>query len=272
MLLPLLPGPVLAALVVAPLTWQQLQNASNALVQVANWDLVLGSVTLKNLLLIPVKLVIGRISWDPQWFYLLSAGVLTAAVWYLAWRGSRHYNRMRVYLIVPITLGIMVSFWFPMLQYFRFLFLAVPMSVAIGYGVAHNRWLRNGMIGLFLILSLIYLTFSTFHREDWKHLLISVPIEKPVYMIWEASDPVQYYYSDHPIIDLRRLEPGTDLSVLDPTINRPGVVGTTLVVVPYAAAIHGVAYQDYLDERGYALIEQEDFNGVPLQFWERQSP
>ncbi len=268
-LLALTPGPVIALVAVAPLMFQQLQNAGVALAQVANWDLVLGTVTLKNLLLIPVKLVIGRISWDPQWFYLLSAGLLTAAIWYLAWRGTRQYKRMRIYLIVPVTLGIMVSFWFPMLQYFRFIYLAVPLSIALAYAVKDYPILRGSILSIFLVCILVVQINPAFQREDWKHLLISVPAEQPVYIIHDVSDPISYYYPDHPTIDLRQLEPGAPLEQIDPTIPFRGTTADTLVVIPYAAPIFGVPYDQYLTERGFVLDQQADYNGVLLQFWER---
>src|SRR3989338_6346880 len=74
----------LGLLAIFPLLFQQFSNSKTALAQVANWSLVLGKANLKNLLLIPVKFVVGRIDFYPKWLYYSVAGLWTAFVWFFA--------------------------------------------------------------------------------------------------------------------------------------------------------------------------------------------
>jgi len=61
-------------LIVSPLLYQQWVNSKISLVEVKNWFLVLGKANLKNLLLIPIKFSVGRISFYPKLAYWLLAG------------------------------------------------------------------------------------------------------------------------------------------------------------------------------------------------------
>ena len=58
----LLPGFVISLLIIFPLLVSQYKNSSLMLSSVKNWTLVLGQVTLKNLLLIPIKFIAGRVT------------------------------------------------------------------------------------------------------------------------------------------------------------------------------------------------------------------
>jgi len=71
----LLPGFVLAGILIYPLFIQQYLNSKIALIDVKNWDLVLGKANLKNLLLIPIKFSIGRISFEPKILYYSISGL-----------------------------------------------------------------------------------------------------------------------------------------------------------------------------------------------------
>ena len=73
-----------AILGVLPLLLKQMELSGQMLSQVTNWSLVLGKVNLKNLLLIPLKFSIGRISWLPKNYYYLTGGLWTLIVFGLA--------------------------------------------------------------------------------------------------------------------------------------------------------------------------------------------
>ncbi|MFW5703872.1 MAG: glycosyltransferase family 39 protein [Patescibacteria group bacterium] len=271
----LAPGTILGVLLITPLLIQQLSHAGIALAAVPNWSMVLGTVTIKNIFLIPVKLVIGRISFDPTWLYYLCAATVTAITWYWVYRGSRLYRQMALYVVVPVLLGLIISFWFPMLQYFRFLYLLVPISVLLAVGTAKHLFWRDLIMGIFVICSTMYLLVPGFHREDWKHVLISVTQNQPVYIIPEVSDPLTYYYPDHPQRSLRKFvdlpPPGERTEETLPSSESliAQMQDQTLVVIPYAAPIFGIDYQSALTELNYRLDEQIDYNGVVLEYWIR---
>jgi uncharacterized membrane protein len=240
---------ILVFLVISPLLYQQLLNSKIALASVTNWSLVLGKANIKNLLLIPIKFSIGRISFYPKLFYWVVSGIWTIIIfWKIFLSGFK--NKFLLFLFIfPLTLGFIVSFFTPMLQYFRFIYLIPLLAILLSrknvtvycYGVTFG----------FVAFSLIYLFFPQFHREDWKSLVQSLPKDKPVYMIPSSSDPVKYYSNNLKI---------NDLSLLNNSDNE-------IIVIPYTADIHGLDYKSNLRKSGYVLKNEVSYRELTYERW-----
>lgn len=233
-------GLVGAGLILAPLFLRQWQNSKLMLAEVANWSLVLGKAELKNLLLIPVKFFSGRISFYPKIAYYAVAGIWTIIV------GLKIIRKKQEAAVagITLTLGIFLSFWAPMLQYFRFLYLIPLLCLVIG----KSRLVATG----FLAFSLVYLLFPQFHREDWKTLASEVKADK-VYMIGSFADPVGYYRPNIEILDIRSW-------ILDERVE----------VIPYGEEIHGVNHREILEKQNYRLAEQKNYRGMIKEIWEKK--
>lgn len=262
-------------LIISPLLYQQLINSKIVLSQITNWSLVLGKANIKNLLLIPIKFLIGRISFYPKWLYWLISGAWTGFIIYqisirqLADKDQNDKSKLKninlffYLLFFPLFLGFVVSFFIPMLQYFRFLYLIPIVCLLFGFGASGqaNSNLRGSfLVGGFLIFSLVYLLFPKFHREDWKSLVSSLPKDKPVYMIKASSDPVKYY--------------NNKLKINDLTLLRPDEIGTTarqseIIVIPYVAEIYGLDYKNLLIKAGYRLKKEFSFREITYEDWVR---
>jgi len=212
------------------------------LIEVKNWSLVLGKITIKNLLLIPIKFSIGRISFYPKSAYWLVAGIWTSVLAVAGLTVAKKNKFWLMMLIVPLFLGMIFSWFSPMMQYFRFLYL-VPMAMII---LAKTRW-RWLIGGGLLIFSLAYLINPDFHREDWKSLAKDLGDE--VYMIGTVADPVKYYRPEIIIKDIR-----------NPT-------GGIIEVVPYAEEIHGLDHKLILTKAGYQRIEEKAFRELKKEKW-----
>ncbi|PIZ68176.1 hypothetical protein COY12_00610, partial [Candidatus Roizmanbacteria bacterium CG_4_10_14_0_2_um_filter_33_96] len=125
---------ILITLLISPLLYQQLINSKVALSQVTNWSLVLGKANLKDLLLIPVKFSIGRISFYPKWLYWGIAGGWTGFVMLTiktVFQKTVFIKTVFYLLIFPLILGFLVSFFTPMLQYFRFIYLIPILAIIL---------------------------------------------------------------------------------------------------------------------------------------------
>jgi uncharacterized membrane protein len=256
---------VLGAGIAAPLLITQLQNSALALAAVQNWSLVLGTPTLKNLALVPLKFVTGRLSFDPKLVYYAVGGFSTLLVWGAAIRAGWNHRLLALFVVLPLCIGSVISFVTPMMQYFRFIYLLVPLAVLLALGV-QQLWQRSVLLGIFLSFSLLYLLGSPFHREDWKHVLMSVPGSKPIYMVPSSSDPILYYYPDREIRDIRDIST-FDVSTADRT--QSGTAETEIFIIPYTAEIHGISYVPVLEQQGFARVDQTNFNGVVLEYWKR---
>ncbi|OGK08888.1 hypothetical protein A2767_05065 [Candidatus Roizmanbacteria bacterium RIFCSPHIGHO2_01_FULL_35_10] len=248
----------LTLLLISPLLFQQLNNAKQQIKLIPNWNLVLGNADSKNLLLIPIKFSIGRISFYPKWFYWGISILWTGIVWFLAVKGGLK-NKFLMYLIFgTLGLGIIFSFFTPLLQYFRFLYLIPIISVliAIGGSTEHLKGVRWIVVSGFVCWSLIYLLNANFHREDWKSLVRNLPNNTKVYMITSTSDPLEYYANNIKILDIRYLEEQKSLDKV-------------LYVIPYTSEIHGIEYRTNLAAKRFSLINENSFRGVTLEKWEK---
>jgi len=246
-------GFCIALLLLSPLLIQQIKTAEIGLQSIQNWSMVLGKVELKNILLIPLKFTIGRISWFPKWTYY-GVGILSVIGIFLSvYFGARKNKMLLFFLIGPVLLGLLVSFITPMMQYFRFLYLIPIMCLLIGIGVKKNRFLTYIPIIIFLFFSLLYIFFPQFHREDWKALTQELNSQFPVFMILPSSDPVWYYNPRIPLSELRSIE-GRRLT---------GVI----TIIPYVEEVYGFTHETILEKKGCIRIKEIRYRGLIREDW-----
>lgn len=258
---------LLTTLFLAPLLFQQLLNAKISLQQVTNWSLVLGKANLKNLFLIPIKFSFGRISFYPKILYYMVAGTWTTFVWFFVIKGGLK-NKLLLFLAASsLAIGLIFSFFTPLLQYFRFLYLIPIMSILLSFGLLYrtkfNRsgWIGWMMAGGFVVLSLIYLFNPAFHREDWKSLARSFPAGKPIYMIVASSDALTYYDRNLVIRELTHSASSWQASLR--------VGEEKIIVIPYASEIYGFDYKTVLRKKEFKLTGEKNLRGVSYEIWNR---
>jgi len=277
--------------IIFPLFSTQYLNSRIALETVQNWSLVLGNVTLKNILLFPIKFTSGRISFEPKMIYYILSGFWAVLIGIIL--GIKSYansnsevKKLLFFLIVPSIFGLIFSFNSPLLQYFRFSYLIVFLSLLLpsssdmsedsffrtmpwaplGDGVRKNvvelvKLSNIIFLSGFIIWSFVYLLMPQFHREDWKSLAKMLESEKaPIYMIESSSDPLRYYSPD---IEVRGLRP---LIYVDPSTS-VGMTKKSIIVIPYTADIHGIDYATRLSSSGYANSQTLSVRGITYQVW-----
>ncbi|MCW1949462.1 MAG: hypothetical protein KIH89_003435, partial [Candidatus Shapirobacteria bacterium] len=222
------------------------------LTEVTNWSLVLGKVNIKNLVLIPLKFSIGRVSWYPKnWYYLIGGG-WSLVVFGLAIKQMVKNKKLLWLLIAPIVLGILFSFKSPLLQYFRFIYL-VPIT-ALALAEIKNKWIKLGLIAGFLGFSGFYLFNPSMYREDWKSVAASLANGEKVYMVSSFNDPIVFYNQTILIKDIRTIEPTED----------------KIILIPYGEILHGVDSHKKLENLGYRLKKQNNFREIVTEEWEKQ--
>jgi len=240
-------GTGLVIIILAPLLLIQIKNSKIMLTQVANWVLVLGKVNLKNLLLIPLKFGVGKISFYPKIWYYLVGGIWSLIILILISKNKKESNWLKLFLVLPIILAILFSIKSPLLQYFRFLYL-VPIMVLILAINCDKKWQKILVGGGFLIFSLIYLLDSNYYREDWKSLVKQIENEKNVYLIGSFSDPIKFYNPKIEIKDIKTITP----------------IEKEIWVIPYGEVIHGINSEEKLKSLGYKKIEEKNFREIKL--------
>lgn len=245
-------GLVVAITVVYPLLGLQLKNSGEMLKEVSNWGLVLGKVNIKNLLLIPLKFSVGKISWYPKINYYIVGGLWTLVVWVIMIKNIFKNKIMGVLLLLPIFLGIVFSIKSPLLQYFRFLYL-IPITSLL---LAKTKSIKTIFLlaGGFIFFSFMYLLNQNMHREDWKLLTSNLEDKQKIYMISSFADPIKFY---NPTIQVE------DIKTIDPKENE-------VVVVPYGEIIHGLDTSQKMESLGYKQTEIKNFREVKLEYWKRR--
>ena len=245
------------AALLSPLTLAQFKGSKIALSNVANWSSVLGTVNLKNLLLIPMKFAIGRIDFYPKAVYYAVSGAWTLIVLFGLRSALRKENRMWAFLLVsPLVLGLIFSLFSPLLQYFRFIYLIPIMAIilALPKDSKRNAYKALLLIG-FVGFSMAYLFIPHFHREDWKGLSVSLDGKTPVYMVASSSDPLKYYRKNLKVKDIRELNSLKDEK--------------KVIVIPYTADIHGVNYKKILEGKGFKMDRDFVFRDLTREVWIR---
>ena len=242
-------------LTISLLLYQQLVNSKIALTNVANWSLVLGKANLKNLLLIPIKFSIGRISFEPKIIYYLIAGLWTIFVWFFVVHGGFKKRSIMIIMIITIITAFVFSFFTPLLQYFRFIYLIPIMAILLSLNKNTSMYRYIVIIG-FVVFSSAYLLLPQFHREDWKSLVKGLPKDKPIYMITSSSDPVIYY--------------SNSLEVNELTSLRVNKNEKEIIVIPYTADIYGFDYKKSLSKSGYQQKEIKNFRELSFEIWGRR--
>jgi 4-amino-4-deoxy-L-arabinose transferase-like glycosyltransferase len=247
-------GVISVLILLAPLLLKQLDTAHVGLNVVKNWSLVLGKAEVKNVFMVFIKFTSGRLSWYPKLSYYAVAGIWAVISGMYIVRGSLKHTLLGFLFVAPLVLGLIVSFWSPMMQYFRFLYLIVPMSILLGLTISQTKGIRELFTIGFLIFSLVYLLLPQFHREEWKEMVKHLDAKAPVYMILPSSDPVLYYRNDLTLYELRDVQ----------KMQLP----ETIQVIPYVEEVYGYSHFDILIRKGCLKIEENIFPGpVIFETW-----
>lgn len=244
---------LLAIMVISPLLSRQFIYSRGALEAVLNWENVLGKANIKNLLLIPLKFAVGRISFYPKTLYYFAAGSWIVFVFYFVFKSQLLFTVYGLLFFLPVFLALVFSFFSPMLQYFRFLYLLPLLALILNKG-ASRLWQKLLLLAGFAVFSLLYLLLPQFHREDWKSLASSLPQNKAIYAIPASMDALLYYrpYLKLKIKDLRKLQK----------------LPSSIVVIPYTSEIYGFDYRSILQNKGYKLREKRQFRNLSYEVWQ----
>ena len=245
-------GTGLSIIILTPLLLTQIKNSQIMLTQVTNWVLVLGKVNFKNLLLIPLKFGMGRISFYPKIIYYLVGGIWSFILLLLILKNKKNGNWLKIFLVTPIILAILFSIKSPLLQYFRFLYLVPIMCLVLAIN-CNKKWQKILISGGFLIFSLMYLLNPNYYREDWKSVTLELGNNQSVYMVSSFSDPIKFYDSTIEIKDIKTVTP-TEKEIW---------------ILPYGEVIHGVDHQKILENLGYKKTFQKNFREMELEKWEK---
>lgn len=250
-----------------PYFYKQLQVGLNTASEFPLWGQVVGGLSLKNILLIPVKFLVGRVSIDNN---LVFAVVLLIPLLFSAvavglviknWLTKKKFkvSTLFVWLFVPLVIGVVLAAKISLLSYFRFLFVLPAMYLLITLGLLKLKrdLVRNvGLVVIFLVTIIsttAYLFLPRFHRENWRgavQWIEASATENSFVLIpnLAQSAPYLYYAETVPIYDqLPDQEPPQ-----------------TVFLVRYVQEIFDPqdVLRSKLESMGYHMVGSQNFNGV----------
>lgn len=233
------------------------------------WWEILGKSNLKDALLVPVKFMVGRVSWDNKHLYGLIALTLTCFFGilicdaYKKWKKEKYFRLIILWLIIPYIVTFVLGFWFSVFGYFRLLYLLPAFYVLIALGIDSLR--ENTFkyaLGLALIINLLlsgyYLVDLKFHRENWKDLINYISqsnsLDRSIVIFVTNNQREAFRYYD-PVGKIR--------------VNGPALINDgydTIWLMRYTQPIFDPNDQvrKNIENLGYVKTGEHDFNGVSV--------
>lgn len=256
----------------------QLENGIQTAKEVPGWKTVVGGSSFKNLALVWIKMLVGRISFDSKQIYAVIVGIFSLtyfiSLFALAKKVDKRIWLFFIWLVVPILLAFLISLITPVLSYFRLIFILPAFYILIGFGITqYNKEVKFLLLGLIVMLNLsavgIYYTNPKFQREDWRKVtkfLQQRSNNRSLVLFENDNLPAPYrYYQNNQINAQGGLakfpanNPG-DLKPIKQMVDNK----TTIFVVEYLVGIsdNNRLLQQELVKQGYKLKYTFNFNGV----------
>lgn len=232
------------------------------------WWATLGKTNLKELALVPVKFIIGRISSYNKVFYALSVIFASLPFMVLLFSSVLAISKSRFlwfWFLGPLVLAAVFGSVFSGFSYFRLIFVIPAFYLLIAYGaysVSRKEIRKLLIIGIILVnltSSGIYLLNPRFHREDWRSAVRFIEENSQnsavVFVRKSQRDPYHYYAKSVPSFGPEGIELGFP----------------QVWLVRYVQPIFDPKdeVRRKLEERGYQKIREVDFNGIVVWEYER---
>jgi uncharacterized membrane protein len=196
-----------------PTFFHQLNLGARVQSETPGWNTVLGSLSLKTVPLLWVKLIIGRISFYNRILYTAIAAFASLIFGGLLYLSKNKITKtspvgiLWLWFTLPVVLGVILSLRLSVFQYFRFLFVAPAFYLLVTMGAKRVGKLAAPLVlCLNLIFISIFISNPRFYREDWRGAAgyITSNIKYPAIALFPnvgQSDPYRYYGQPAPVVD-----------------------------------------------------------------------
>lgn len=235
------------------------------------WWEILGQGSIKNIFLIFVKFMVGRVTIFNKFVYfgvvgltgLFFLNLLLKPIFMRQVKPIKEYAFTWLWLTIPVVIGIVVSLKIPVLSYFRYLFVLPAFYVLLAKGAFTFKSKSLMVIKVLLVINLVstsyYLFNPRFHREDWRGFAKTVVSESVgAYRVVFPSDNhhegyVYYAGWDHvsgSLVLLSNYQTVWFVRYLEELY--PNILGTRLRA----------------EEIGFVKTQELDFNGIVVWKYE----
>lgn len=199
---------VLTVIVWMPIFARQLSRGLDLKNNMDAWWNILGTVSVKNVLLIPTKFIIGRITLDNKSLYMVIVLFCFTIFGILILRSKN--KLVKYWLFLSLVFGVLLSLFVPTLTYFRYLFVLPAFYILVADGIEHfSQRYQNILIIIVLAINLsttsVYLLNNKFHRENWRDMSRIIGSEKIILPSNSQMEALTYYGKDSQVINRSQL-------------------------------------------------------------------
>lgn len=236
------------------------------------WWRVLGKTDLKQIALLPLKFIIGRVSLENQKLYFALALSLTLGYLWIVVKSYGKTKKIKIvwlWFLLPIILSAIVGLKLSIFSYSRLFFVLPAFYILISLGICNTKTrfrlaLVVLIIGVNLISSFIYLFNNKFHREDWKDMINFQKVESrdknSITILQSNTGREAYLYYD----SQKEIYATTDIGKINGNYD-------IIWLNRYAQPIFDTKdkVKTDIESLGYEKVEEDDFNGVIIWKYSR---
>lgn len=246
----------------------QLQRGLEKAIIIPGWSRVVGGSNIKELILIPIKIFFGKITLLNKSLYFAISAFTSLLFGFLAFYSLKKLDQstklLLSWMIIPILLSFIISFFVPVLSYFRLLFVLPAFYLLIAKGM-ESLPKKIKLLILLLLVSISLTSISAyyinpkFQREDWRSAIsfVSENLDDHTLIIFENNEipaPVNYYSRD-----TSKFRPGLSINLTDDLEGKSRVYLFDYLVDIYDP---NRVIEQQIKSKGFILKEIYDFSGV----------
>lgn len=255
-----------------PTLLKQLEVGGYLKTALPGWQILSGSLTLKALVLIPLKLYFGRISFSPKIIYYALSGITSLVYLLLGFWGAREKKSLGLVLwaLTPLVIAILISLKTPVLGYWRFLFILPSLIALSAVGLSRFSLSVGGVtFWLLVILTLIplpiYYLGKENQREDWRGFsnFINKPQTLVVLNYPYIFAPLKFY-SPNADFFFTQSSLGHARSDLGSALSVPASGKTRIILMDYLSDLTDPqrSAQKQIEEMGFHQAQVTSFNNL----------
>ncbi|KKR11746.1 MAG: hypothetical protein UT39_C0003G0015 [Candidatus Woesebacteria bacterium GW2011_GWA1_39_21] len=183
---------------------RQSQGGSWLVTTLPAWKNLAGGATLKQLILVWIKFILGRVSFVNKYVYVALAFLFSlpyATSLILAFRNRNKRGILWLWMTAPLFLSYLTSFVVPSFAYFRFLFVYPAFVLIVAWGLVNiKNELAKKLVFYSIVISALfsciyYYGNSSQQRENWRGAVAFVEgnIQRSEVAIFEYPEPFAPY-------------------------------------------------------------------------------
>ncbi len=256
-----------------PVLLQQKETALIQLSALPGWRELAGG-TPKEVVVLWMKFVLGRISFYPKLGYYFLVGVFSLPIIVALYKSvSKKSFWLWALFLTPLVFSFVFSFIVPSFSYFRFIYVLPSFYGLIALGLLSFKkpvfYLLTGIIVLGNITGLAFYYFDESNqREQWKQSVSYIENINPDLVIYEFPEPFApfYWYSSGKtegfggLTNLSSIESMTDQKIK----NKITSSSFKIMYVAYLRDLtdSGHHIQKTIVKQGFEIVESKSFAGI----------